>query len=607
MLENINNLQDLKKTPVKELQKLCNEIRDFLVPVVLKNGGHLASNLGVVELTVALCYCFDFEDKDKIIWDVGHQCYVYKLLTGRREAFSTLRQEGGLSGFPDPQESPADTFATGHASTAISAALGIAAARDLKGEDYNCVAVVGDGALTGGMTFEALNNTSKRKVLIVVNDNGMSIDGSVGKTVTAFSGLRIGNYDKNKQKIKDFLNKLPLLGKPLSKFFSFCKRVLKFGFINNNLYFNSFDVKYVGIANGHNVEKLIKYINKIKQNVTQATVLHVKTVKGKGYKDAEDNPSEFHGVPSEEDRKELSMSKTAGNAVMKLAEEGKEVAVITAAMKEGTGLSEFCAKFPQRLFDVGIAEQHAVTFSAGLCKGGVKPYFFVYSTFLQRGFDQIIHDVALQNLPVVFCVDRAGFVGNDGKTHQGLFDLSYLSLIPNLTVLAPADRSQLADMIKWSYSYDKPVAIRYPKEVRSDLNQNFSKLFWNRIVSREGKVELIAAGNNMLSLCLNVSDALYKEGISANVTNACVIKPIDERFLDSVKSGAIFTLEENVESGGLGASVKNYFSDMGVKVHSFTAPDEFVSHAAVERQLKKYGFTERNIVKIILEHLKTNT
>jgi 1-deoxy-D-xylulose-5-phosphate synthase len=576
------------------------------VPVVLKNGGHLASNLGVVELTVALCYCFDFEEKDKIIWDVGHQSYVYKILTGRREAFHTLRQEGGLSGFPDPKESPADTFATGHASTAISAILGLAAARDLKGEDYNCVAVVGDGALTGGMTFEALNNTSKRKVLIVVNDNGMSIDGSVGKTVTAFSSLRIGSYDKNKQKFKNFLNKLPLLGKPLSKFFSFCKRVLKFGFINNNLYFNSFDVKYVGIADGHNMEKLVKYLNKIKRNVTQTTVMHVKTVKGKGHKNAEDNPSDFHGIPAEDDLKSLSMSKTAGNALIKLAGEGKEVAAITAAMKEGTGLTEFGEKFPQRLFDVGIAEQHAVTFSAGLCKGGVKPYFFVYSTFLQRGFDQIIHDVALQNLPVVFCIDRAGFAGSDGKTHQGLFDLSYLSLIPNLTVLAPADRSQLFDMIEWSYGYGKPLAIRYPKEAHSDLNQSFSKLFWNRILSQEGKVELIAVGNNMLNLCLEVADALNKEQVAANVTNACVIKPIDEKFLGALKNSLIFTFEENVAAGGLGASVKSYFCGKETKVYCFTAPDEFVSHASIGQQLKKCGFTVQKITQTILGLLKTN-
>lgn len=604
MLENINNLQDLKKIPVTQLQKLCDEIRDFLTPVVLKNGGHLASNLGVVELTVALCYSFNFEEKDKIIWDVGHQSYVYKILTGRKEEFTTLRQEGGISGFPDPEESSFDTFATGHASTSISALLGLAAARDLKGEDYNCVAVIGDGALTGGMTFEALNNAANRKVLIVLNDNGMSIDGSVGKTVTAFSNLRIGRYDKNKQRFKNFLDKIPLLGKPLSKFFSFCKRVVKFGFINNNLYFNSFDVKYVGIPQGHNVVKLVKYLTKIKKNVQQTTVLHVKTVKGKGYQDAEDNPADFHGIPAEEDIKHLSMSKAAGSALVKLAQEGFEVAAITAAMKEGTGLAEFGEKFPRRLFDVGIAEQHAVTFSAGLCKGGIKPYFFVYSTFLQRGFDQIIHDVALQNLPVVFCVDRAGFAGSDGKTHQGLFDLSYLSLIPNLTVLSPADRSQLEDMIKWSYSYDKPLAIRYPKEVQSDLGQNYAKPFWNRVLSRDSKVELIATGNNMLNLCLEIADELNKEGIEVNITNACVIKPLDEKYLSTLKNSVIFTFEENVGSGGLGAAVKNYFSDKGVRVHSFTAPDEFVPHMPIARQLVKCGFTVREIKQIILNLLK---
>ncbi|MEG1527728.1 MAG: 1-deoxy-D-xylulose-5-phosphate synthase [Clostridia bacterium] len=601
MLENIFSFDDVKKISIKDLPVLCQEIRDFLVPIVLENGGHLSSNLGVVELTVALAYVFD--QNDKFVWDVGHQSYVYKILSGRREEFNTLRQKGGLSGFPDTAQSQFDTFNTGHASTSISVALGLATARDVNKLDYNVIAIIGDGALGGGMSFEALNNIALSKMLIIVNDNGLAINKVVGNTASGLANLRVGKYDKRKESFKKFILKIPLLGKLTYKICSFCKRVIKYGFIKNNLYFNSFDIKYIGSVDGHNVAKLISLLQKIKKNVEQPTILHIKTTKGKGYAPAELNPELFHGVSKQSNVTKISMSNVVGATLTKLAKEGSNIVAITAAMTSGTGLDAFASNYPDKFFDCGIAEQHAVTFASSLASCGVKPYFCVYSTFLQRGFDQIIHDTCLQNLPVVFCIDRAGFVGADGKTHQGLFDLSYLSLIPNLTILAPADETQLEDMLLWSANFNSPLAIRYSKDIDVSFDQHFDRLSWNRILNGESKVELLCVGNRMINLALQTAQELKKYAISINITNACVIKPLDNKFLSTLNNSLVITLEENVLQGGFGSAVTQFFATKNVSVVCLAQSDKFVEQGEVEQQLVEANFTKEYLSKLIINFL----
>lgn len=599
MLEKINDIDDLKKLSVDQLPELCQEIRQLLIDTVSESGGHLASNLGVVELTVALHYVFD--KTDKILWDVGHQSYVHKILTGRRERFATLRQMGGISGFPDTTESGADVFNTGHSSTSVSAALGIAKARDIAGEDYGVVAVVGDGALTGGMTFEALNNIGDTKMLIVFNDNQMSIGKNVGSI--SMSRMRLGKYDIRKEKAKKFVTSIPLVGKPFWRFLRWLKRIFKFGILGTNLYFNSFDLKYIGVIDGHNIKKLITYLADIKNNLARPTVLHIRTKKGKGYPPAEQNPSKFHGINSINGKKYTTMSGIVGEKLAEMADSNPKITAVTAAMTNGTGLLPFESRHKDRFFDTGIAEEHAVTFCAGLASQGMKPYFVVYSTFLQRGFDQVLHDVCVQNLPVTFCIDRAGLIGADGKTHQGVFDLSYLTAIPNMTVWSPADETQLADMLSLSENFAAPLAIRYPKEIEKSFGLRFEGK-WNHM--REGKsgYHIVATGNRMLATALALA-----EKFDMGVIYASTVKPLDAAALDKLKGArSVFTLEENVGQGGFGQAVREYFSRAAYgpdvpAVVSFSVPDEFIAHASVDEQLALCGLDEKTLERKIGEKL----
>lgn len=591
MLEQINSISDLKKLSVKQLPELCAELRTMLVDVVTENGGHLASNLGVVELTVALHYVF--EETDKIIWDVGHQSYVHKILTGRRDEFHTLRKFGGIKGFPDVKESPSDSFNTGHSGTAISAALGIAKARDINKENFNVIAVCGDGALTGGMTFEALNNIDGTKMLVIYNDNQMSISKNVGSTA-AMSRLRIGKYDARKEKAKKFFMSVPLIGKPIWNILRWFKRVLKLGFFDTNLYFNSFDIKYVGIVDGHNMKKLVTYLNDIKNNVIRPTVLHIRTVKGKGYEPAEKEPQKYHGVSPKTENNFISMSDMVGQTLSNFADNNNKIVAVTCAMTDGTGLTEFSLRHKDRFFDTGITEEHAVTFCAGLAAQNMKPYFVVYSTFLQRGFDQILHDVCIQNLPVTFCIDRAGLVGSDGKTHQGVFDFSYLSALPNMTIFSPADESQLKDMLNYSVTHKSPLAIRYPKSIESSFGLRFDGK-WNEIRQSKNNSFIIATGNRMLLNALNIAEKL-----DLGVIYATTIKPLDTQMLDKLKDAdVIFTFEENILSGGFGEAVMQYMSQHGVRTVPFSVPDKFIEQGDISEQLTFTGLDEQTLLKKI--------
>lgn len=588
MLKDINSPDDIKKLDVKQLGQLCAEIRQVLADTVLETGGHLASNLGVVELTVALHYVFD--RADKIVWDVGHQSYVHKILTGRLSLFNTLRQQDGLSGFPRTEESEYDFFNTGHASTAISSALGIACARDIKGEDYNVIAVVGDGALTGGLAYEGLNNVGETRMLIIVNDNNMSISENVGSATLNMSKIRVGSYDKNKEKLKKFLLKIPLLGRPVYRFLRWCKRQVKMSY-GENSYFDKFDIKYIGVIDGNDVSDLVYYLRKIRNNVKKPTVLHIVTKKGKGYKPAEDNPEKFHSV-SKGDSGALS-SDTAGSTLVSLAQSDNRICAVTAAMQDAVGLKSFKELFPDRCYDVGIAEEHAVTFAAGLAANGMKPYVMIYSTFLQRAFDQIQHDVALQSLPVTFLIDRSGFVGSDGATHQGLYDISYLTCIPSMTVWAPATYTQLQQMIEMSQSFGKPLAIRYGRTL-SDRQLNFGGRW--QVLSKGAKVHLLAVGANMLEVALEVGERIK----DVEVVNVTTVQPLDDQYLNSIEDGAVVvTLEENMLHGGFGSLVNGYFENRDVKVLNFAVDKTVVAHASISQQIRDCGLDSESVAEAI--------
>lgn len=588
MLKDINSPDDIKKLDVKQLGQLCAEIRQVLTDTVLETGGHLASNLGVVELAVALHYVFD--RADKIVWDVGHQSYVHKILTGRLSLFNTLRQQDGLSGFPRTEESEYDFFNTGHASTAISSALGIACARDIKGEDYNVIAVVGDGALTGGLAYEGLNNVGETHMLIIVNDNNMSISENVGSATLNMSKIRVGSYDKNKEKFKKFLLKIPLLGRPVYRFLRWCKRQVKMSY-GENSYFDKFDIKYIGVIDGNDVSDLVYYLRKIRNNVKKPTVLHIVTKKGKGYKPAEDNPEKFHSV-SKGASGALS-SDTAGSTLVSLAQSDNRICAVTAAMQDAVGLKSFKELFPDRCYDVGIAEEHAVTFAAGLAANGMKPYVMIYSTFLQRAFDQIQHDVALQSLPVTFLIDRSGFVGSDGATHQGLYDISYLTCIPSMTVWAPATYTQLQQMIEMSQSFGKPLAIRYGRTL-SDRQLNFGGRW--QVLSKGAKVHLLAVGANMLEVALEVGERIK----DVEVVNVTAVQPLDDQYLNSIEDGAVVvTLEENMLHGGFGSLVNGYFENRYVKVLNFAVDKTVVAHASISQQIRDCGLDSESVAEAI--------
>ncbi|AAO36122.1 1-deoxy-D-xylulose-5-phosphate synthase [Clostridium tetani] len=612
-LDRYKDVYDIKNMSLDELNLLSRELRNFIIESVSQNGGHLASNLGVVELTLSLYNVFDFS-YDKLIWDVGHQCYVHKILTGRRSGFQNLRKINGLSGFPKRCESKFDHFETGHSSTSISSALGMARARDLKGENYNVVAVIGDGALTGGMALEALNDVgdNKTKLTIILNDNQMSIGKNVGGLSTYLSSLRIDpNYNKFKRDVEGIIKKIPNIGKGVAKNLERVKDGVKQVLVPGML-FENMGIKYFGPIDGHNIKQLSKVMDKAK-NMKEPVIIHVVTTKGKGYKFAEQNPDKFHGIGSfdymtgcSKKSKGVTYSKAFGKAMVSIASKDKRVVAITAAMKDGTGLNEFSNKFKNRIFDVGIAEQHAVTMAAGMATAGLRPVFSVYSTFLQRAYDQVLHDVCIQNLPVVFAIDRAGLVGEDGETHQGVFDMSYLSHMPNMTIMAPKCVEELEFMLNWALSQESPIAIRYPKgESRLNLKpiKNFQKGKWE-VLEDKGKISIIATGR-MVEKAFNVKETLKERNIDIGLINATFVKPIDKEMLNKIidEEKTIITLEDNVILGGFGNSVLNYVRDTNsnIKVVNLGFKDEFIPHGKVDDLFKMYGLDEEAILKEVMK------
>lgn len=612
-LDRYNDVYDIKNMSLDELNLLSRELRNFIIKSVSQTGGHLASNLGVVELTLSLYNVFDFSH-DKLIWDVGHQCYVHKILTGRRSGFKNLRKINGLSGFPKKCESKFDHFETGHSSTSISSALGMARARDLKGEDYNVVAVIGDGALTGGMALEALNDVgdNKTKLTIILNDNQMSIGKNVGGLSTYLSSLRIDpNYNKFKKDVEGIIKKIPNIGEGMAKNLERVKDGVKQVLVPGML-FENMGIKYFGPIDGHNIKQLSKVMDKAK-NMKEPVIIHVITTKGKGYKFAEQNPDKFHGIGPfdymtgcSKKSKGNTYSKAFGKAMVDIASKDKRIVAITAAMKDGTGLKDFSNKFKNRIFDVGIAEQHAVTMAAGMATAGLKPVFAVYSTFLQRAYDQILHDVCIQNLPVIFAIDRAGLVGQDGETHQGVFDLSYLSHMPNMTIMAPKCVEELEFMLKWALTQESPIAIRYPKgESKLKLKpiKNFQKGKWE-VLGDKGDISIIATGR-MVEKAFNVVETLKEQNINIGLINATFVKPIDKEMLDKLidEDKTIITLEDNVILGGFGNLVLNYVrnTNSNIKIINLGFKDEFIPHGKVDDLFKIYGLDEKSILEEVMK------
>ena len=602
ILKKINGPEDLKKLNVSEKQVLAEEIRKEILEVVSKNGGHLASNLGVVELTIALHSVFNTPD-DKIIWDVGHQCYTHKILTGRKEQFSTLRKLNGIAGFPKVCESEYDTFNTGHSSTSISVATGMARAKKLMGDDQTkVIAVIGDGSMTGGMALEALNDagSSKTNIIVILNDNEMSISKNVGGIPLFLSKLRGRKfYSKSNERVKKFMLQVPVIGNPTVKIVQKIKDAIK-QILLPNMFFEDIGFTYLGPVDGHNIDKLESILETSKK-ISGPVLVHVITKKGKGYKFAEETPENFHGVSSfdlktgEKIKKSgKDYSKVFGEKLVELAEKNEKIVAVTAAMKDGTGLKSFSGKFPDRFFDVGIAEQHAIGMIAGMAKEGLKPVLAIYSSFLQRGYDQLVHDIALQKLPVVICIDRAGIVGNDGETHHGIFDLSFLSSIPNLTVMAPKDFEELKNMLEFAVNFNGPILIRYP---RGGENHKFTR----KLSIKLGKAELIRQGKDITIIgigktvgkAVEVAELLKKQNINSEVINARFLKPLDEKFIvkSIKKTGRVATIEDNTLKGGLGSSVielVNKFNLQNIKVETFGYDDCFVPHGGTEELEKIY-------------------
>ncbi len=618
MLERIQKENDIKSIDREDLPILAQEIREFLVEKVSRTGGHLASNLGVVELTMAMHLSFDLPE-DKIIWDVGHQSYTHKLLTGRRDGFDALRAYGGMSGFPKRRESPCDAFDTGHSSTSVSAGLGLVEARDIKGEDRYVVSVIGDGALTGGMAYEALNNAShlKTNYIIVLNDNHMSISENVGGMSRYLNHLRTADlYTGLKKGVTGMLEKVPVVGDPLIDKIRKTKSSIK-QLVVPGMLFEDMGITYLGPLQGHNIPMLCRAFREAKK-VKGPVLLHVMTQKGKGYAPAEEAPDKFHGVgpfdiisgETLDKKKKDSYTDVFGKVICAEAAGNPDIAAITAAMADGTGLTQFSRRFPRRFFDVGIAEGHAVTFAAGLAAGGMKPVLAVYSSFLQRGYDQIIHDVALQNLPVVLAVDRAGLVGSDGETHQGIFDLSYLSAVPNMTVLSPKNKWEMADMLRFAVHYDGPVALRYPRgtaytgyeEYRAPVIYGKSE-----VIYEEEDIAILSVGH-MFEEAVKVWEGLKEEGYSASLVNARFIKPMDEEMIRKMsrKHKILVTIEENVATGGYGERVLEYTSREGldVRVLPLALSDAYVEHGSIDVLRKANGIDSGSMTKTILDAVK---
>lgn len=614
LLEKIQKENDIKQLKPEELEKLAEEIRQFLVEKISVTGGHLASNLGVVELTMALHLAFELP-QDKMIWDVGHQSYTHKILTGRRAGFDDLRKYGGMSGFPKRKESECDAFDTGHSSTSISAGLGYVAARDIKGEEHSVISIIGDGAMTGGMAYEALNNASRLKsnFIIVLNDNNMSISENVGGMSRYLNGLRTAEaYTGLKKGVEDTLMKIPVQGEKILYQMKKTKSGLKQLFVPG-MFFEDMGITYLGPVDGHDIRKLYKTFQEAKR-VDHAVLVHVLTKKGKGYVPAEENPSRFHGIvpfdieTGEEKEKSSKDSYTDifSKVFCDIAKQNDAVVGITAAMADGTGLARFARMFPDRFFDVGIAEEHALTFAAGLAAGGLKPVVAVYSSFLQRAFDQTIHDVCLQNLPVMIAVDRAGLVGSDGETHQGLFDLSFLNMIPNMTILSPKNRWEMADMVRFCADFQYPVALRYPRGAAYEgLSAFRTPIVYGKseILYEEEDIAVIFVGH-MAELAVQVRDRLKEIGYHCSLINARFVKPLDTEMLEALtKDHRLFvTIEENVLSGGFGEQVLHYVSraKLDVGVRCIGIPDDYVEHGNVDLLRREVGLDAETIVKQII-------
>lgn len=617
MLEQIKKENDIKKLKPEQLPELAQEIREFLIEKTSKSGGHLASNLGVVELTIAMHRVFDLP-KDKIIWDVGHQSYTHKILTGRQDQFDTLRKYGGMSGFPKRKESNCDAFDTGHSSTSISAGLGYVRARDLQGEDYSVISVIGDGSLTGGMAYEALNNAAQLRTnfIIVLNDNHMSISENVGGMSQYLARLRTADfYTGLKKGVTSTLEKVPVVGEGMIERIRKTKSSIK-QLVVPGMFFEDMGITYLGPVPGHNIRALCRVLGEARK-IEGPVLLHVLTKKGKGYEPAESAPDKFHGIAPFDiatgevisGKKKDSYTDIFGKVLCDEAKRNKKIVAITAAMADGTGLARFKRLYPSRFYDVGIAEEHAVTFAAGLAAGGMKPVFAVYSSFLQRAYDQMIHDVCLQNLPVVFAVDRAGLVGSDGETHQGIFDLSYLSSIPNMVVMSPKHRWELADMVRFALDYDGPITVRYPRGSAYDGYEKYRQpieLGKSEMIHEEKDIAIFSIGH-MFEEAVKVYENLKEKGYHCSLVNGRFVKPFDENMIEKLAKNhrLIAVVEENVKSGACSEKVLECAAkkNLDVKVLPLTLPDQYVEHGSIDVLRKETGIDAESLTeKIILAY-----
>ena len=618
ILDKIKGPNDIKQISKGDYEQLAQEIRDFLVKKISVTGGHLGSNLGAVELTMALHLVTSLPE-DKIVWDVGHQSYTHKLLTGRREGFDALRKYGGMSGFPKRKESPCDSFDTGHSSTSISAGLGLVKARDIKGENYGVYTVIGDGALTGGMAYEALNNASRLETnyVIVLNDNNMSIAENVGGVSKYLRSIRTADaYKDFKISLENTLLKIPKYGDAvvdtLKRYKSGIKQLVVPG-----MFFEDMGITYLGPVDGHDIGALTKMFKEARK-INKCVLVHVITKKGRGYLPAERHPARFHGAePFDIETGLPSVNRVKSNytdvfstVMTKLGARDEKVVAITAAMPDGTGLKRFSNMYPERFFDVGIAEEHAVTFAAGLAAGGLRPIVAVYSSFLQRAYDQVLHDVCIQNLPVVFAIDRAGLVGSDGETHQGIFDLSFLSSIPNMTIMAPKNKWELSDMMKFAVKFESPIAIRYPRgEAYDGLKEYRAPIVYGKseVIYEEADIALVAVGS-MVKTAEVVRKDLKDRGYSCSLVNARFVKPVDEAAIEQLSEDhrLIVTLEENVQSGGFGEKIRDCVDNrrLSSRVLIVSLPDDYVEHGNVELLKKEVGIDAETIVKrVITEYI----
>ncbi|MGE5172899.1 MAG: 1-deoxy-D-xylulose-5-phosphate synthase [Betaproteobacteria bacterium] len=621
ILDKVNNTDDLRSLPREELTTLAEEIRQEIISVVSRNGGHLASSLGVVDLTVALHYAFDTPN-DRIVWDVGHQAYAHKIVTGRRAQFTSLRQHGGISGFPKREESPCDHFDVGHASTSISAALGMVAARDIKGEDFKVIAVIGDGSISAGLAFEGMNQAGhlKKNLIVILNDNEMSISANVGALSSYLSRLMTGNfYTRLRKETKHFLQGIPKVGESMFNLAKKAEDSIK-GLMVPGMLFEDLGFQYIGPIDGHNIDHLIETFQNIK-DYAWPVLVHVITKKGKGCEFAECSPSQYHGTPpfdpitgktASKKQSILSYTEVFGQTMIKLAEDNDKIVAISAAMSEGTGLDKFAEHFPDRFFDVGIAESHGVTFACGLAVEGLHPVAAIYSTFTQRAYDQVVHDLCLQNLPVTLALDRAGLVGEDGPTHHGVFDIAYLRHVPNIVVMAPKDENELQHMIKTAVEHPGPAAVRYPRGVGCGvpMDQELKSLpIGKSEYIKDGSDAAIIAIGNMVCPSIEAAKRLAEEGISVSVVNARFVKPLDEEMIVALarKTGRIVTVEEHALFGGFGSAVLECLDakgTTGIKTRRIGLPDAYIEHGSQKVLRQKYGLDADGIYTSVKQFLE---